>query len=206
MTPNSDPPLSDETQDAAEDFEEPRPQVVGPSHSATSSSSSSFHKIFVKNSALEDLISSAEDSLPLTTDSTDVSQDNVRLQDPTLQPGYRPRGDQHSSQASSSWEVQDQPRRSPANEPENRGSMLELHTGPPVPPRKIFNAENKRKRQLLQNQVSIKRQQYEQALLRYMHTSPERYDLSDGHIHREVQQPDEDEERFRASHPSYRGT
>jgi hypothetical protein len=26
MTPNSDPPLSDETQDAAEDFEEPRPQ------------------------------------------------------------------------------------------------------------------------------------------------------------------------------------
>jgi hypothetical protein len=36
MTPNSDPPLSDETQDAAEDFEEPRPQDVGPSHSATS--------------------------------------------------------------------------------------------------------------------------------------------------------------------------
>ena len=198
MTPNSDPPLSDEIQDAAEDFEEPRPQDVGPSHSATSSSSSSFHKIFVKNSALEDLISSADDSLPLTTDSADVSHDDVRLQDPTLQPGYRPRGDQHSSQASSSWEVQGQPRRSPANEPEDRGRMLELHTGPPVPPRMIFSADDKRKRQLLQNQVSIKRQQYEQALLRFMHTSPERYDLSDAHIHREVQHPYEDEERLRA--------
>jgi hypothetical protein len=119
MTPKSDPPLSDETQDATEDYEEPRPQDVGPSHSTTSNSSSFFHKIFVKNSALEDLISSANDSLPFTTDSADVSHDDVRLQDPTLQPGYRPRGDQHTSQASSSWEVRDQPRRSPADEPED---------------------------------------------------------------------------------------
>jgi hypothetical protein len=29
MTPNSDPPLSDETHDAAEDYEKPRPQDVG---------------------------------------------------------------------------------------------------------------------------------------------------------------------------------
>jgi hypothetical protein len=144
MTPNSDPPLLDETQDAAEDFEEPRPQDVGPTHSATSSSSSSFHKIFIKNSALEDLISSADDSLPFTTDSADVSHDDIRLQDPTLQPGNRPRGDQHISQASSSWEVH-QPRRSPADEPEGQGRILGLHPGPPVPPRMIFSAEDKRK-------------------------------------------------------------
>jgi rRNA maturation protein Nop10 len=166
MTPNSDPPLSDETQDAAEDFEEPRPQDVGPSQSATSSSSSSFNKIFVKNSALEDMISSVDGSSPVTTDSAGVSHDGIRLLDPTKEPGYRPRGDLHTSQASSSWEVRDQPRRSPADEPEDRGRMLELHTGPPVPPRMIFSPEDKHRRQLLQNQVSIKRQQYEQALLR----------------------------------------
>jgi hypothetical protein len=183
MTPNS-APLSDETQDAAEDFEEPRPQDVGPSLPATSSSSSSFHKIFVKNSALEDLISSADDSLPFTTtDSADVSHDDVRLQDPTLQPGYRPRGDQHTSQASSSWEVRDQPRRSLADEPEDRGRMLELHPGPPVPPRMIFSPENKRRRQLLQNQVSIKRQQYEQAVLQFVRASPDIYDVNDAYIY-----------------------
>jgi hypothetical protein len=56
MTPNSDPPLLDESQDIAEDYEEPRPQDVGPSLPATSSSFSSFNQIFVKHSALEDLI------------------------------------------------------------------------------------------------------------------------------------------------------
>jgi hypothetical protein len=43
MTPNSDPPLLDESQDVGEDFEEPHPQDVGPSLPATSSSSSSFN-------------------------------------------------------------------------------------------------------------------------------------------------------------------
>jgi hypothetical protein len=107
MTPNSDPPLSDEIQDAAEDYEEPRPQDVGPSHSATSSSSSSFPKIFVKHSALEDLIWLVDHSLPFTTDSAGVSHDDIRLLDPTKQPGYRLRGDQIISQASSSWEMRD---------------------------------------------------------------------------------------------------
>jgi hypothetical protein len=73
MTPNSDPPLSDESQDVAEDYEEPRPQDDGPSLPAPSSSSSSFPKIFVQHFALEDLISLVDDSLPFTTDSADVS-------------------------------------------------------------------------------------------------------------------------------------
>jgi hypothetical protein len=79
MMPNSDPPLLDESQDIAEDYEELRPQDVGSSLPATSSSSSSFPKIFVKHSALEDLISLVDDSLPFTTDSADVSHNVIRL-------------------------------------------------------------------------------------------------------------------------------
>jgi hypothetical protein len=49
MTSNSDPPLSDESQDVVEDYEEPRPQDDGPSLPASSSSSSSFNTIFVQH-------------------------------------------------------------------------------------------------------------------------------------------------------------
>jgi hypothetical protein len=134
-----------------------------------------------------------DDSLPFTTDSADVSHDDVRLQDSTLQPSYRPRGDQHTSQALSSWEVRDQPGRSPADEPEDRGRMLELRPGPPVSPHTTFSREDQRRRQLLQNQVSIKRQQYEQAVLRFVHARPDIYHVSDAYLHREVQQPYVDE-------------
>jgi hypothetical protein len=149
MTPNSDPPLLDESQDIAEDYEEPRQQDVGPSLPATSSSSSSFSQIFVKHSALEDLISLVDDSLPFTTDSADVSHDDICLQDPTLQHGYRPRGDQHFPRVSSAWEVRHQPCRSPADEPEDRGRMLELRPGPPVFPYTTFSPEARHRQQLL---------------------------------------------------------
>jgi hypothetical protein len=142
MTPNSDPQQLDESQDIAEDYEEPRPQDVGASLPATSSSSSSFPKIFVKHSALEDLISLVDDSLPFTTDSADVSHDDIRLQDPTLQLGYRPRADQHIPRASRARDARHQPRRSPADEPEDRGRMLELHPGPPVSPYTTFSPED----------------------------------------------------------------
>jgi hypothetical protein len=159
MTPNSDPPLSDESQDVAEDYEEPRPQDDGPSLPATSSSSSSFPKIFVKHSALEDLISLVDDSLPFTPDSTGVSHDDIRLLDPTQQDGYRPRGDQHFPRASRAWKVRHQPRRSPADEPEDRGRMLELHPGPPVSPYTTFSPEDRHRQQLLENEY--RHQQYQ---------------------------------------------
>jgi hypothetical protein len=167
MTPNSDPSLLDESQDAAEDYEVPRPQDVGPSHPATSSSSSSFPKIFVEHSALEDLISLVDHSLPFTTDSAGVSHDDIRLLDPTQQPGYRPRGDQHTSQALSSWEVRDQPRRSPAYEPEDRGHMLELRPGPPVSTYTTFSPEARHRQQLLDNKY--RRQQYQRGVLQLVH-------------------------------------
>jgi hypothetical protein len=152
MTSNNDPPLLDESQDIAEDYEEPRPQDVGPSFPAPSSSSSSFNQIFVKESALEDLISLVDDSLPFTTDSADVSHDAIRLQDPTLQPGYRPRDDQHIPRASRAREVRHQPRHSPADEPEDRGRMLELRPGPPVSPYTTFSPKDRHRQQLLENE------------------------------------------------------
>jgi hypothetical protein len=121
MTPNCDPPLSDENQDVAEDYEEPRPQDDGPSLPASSSSSSSFNKIFVQHPTLEDLISLVDDSLPFTTDSAGVSHEDIRLLDPTQQDGYRPRGDKHFPRASRARDVRHQPRRSPADEPKDRG-------------------------------------------------------------------------------------
>jgi hypothetical protein len=152
MTPNSDPPLLDESQDIAEDYEEPRPQDIGPSLPATSSSSSSFPKIFVKHTALEDLISLVDDSLPFTTDSTGVSHDDIRLLDPTQQDGYRPRGDQHFPRASRAQEVRHQPRRSSADDPEDRGCMLELRPGPPVFPYTTFSPEDRHRQQLLERE------------------------------------------------------
>jgi hypothetical protein len=144
VMPNSDPQLLDESQDIAEDYEEPRPQDVGSSLPPTSRSSSSFNQIFVKHSALEDLISLVDDSLPFTTDSADVSHDAIRLQDPTLQPGTFPGtfpGDRHIPRPSRAREVRHQPRRCPADEPEDRGRMLELRPGPPVSPYTTFSPE-----------------------------------------------------------------
>jgi hypothetical protein len=152
MTPNSDPPLLDESQDIAEDSEEPRPQDVGLSLPPTSSSSSSFPKIFVKHSALEDLILLVDDSVPFTTDSADVNHDDIRLEDPTLQHGYRPRGEQHFPRVSSAWEVRHQPRRSPADEPEDRDRMLEVRPGPPVFPHTTFSPEVRHRQQLLDSE------------------------------------------------------
>jgi hypothetical protein len=171
MTPNNDPPLLDESQDIAEDYEEPRPKDVGPSLPAPSRSSSSFNQIFVKHSALEDLglISLVDDSLSFTPDRAGVSHDDIRLQDPTLQPGYRPFDDQHTSRALRSREVRHQPPRSPADEPEDRGRMLELRPGPPVSPCTTFSPEDRHRRQLLEKRVSIRRQQYQQAVLRFEH-------------------------------------
>jgi hypothetical protein len=167
MEPNSDPQLLEESQEIAEDYEEPRPQDVGLSLPATSSISSSFHQIFVKHSALGDLISLVDDSLPFTTDSADVSHDAIRLQDPILQPGYRPRGDQHIPRASRAREVRHQPRRSPADEPEDRGRMLELRPGPPVSPYTTFSPEDRHRQQLLENEY--RRQQYQRGVLRLVH-------------------------------------
>jgi hypothetical protein len=62
MMPSSEPPVPDDNQDIAEDYGERRPQDADPPLPATSSSSSSFNKIFVKHSALEDLISLVDDS------------------------------------------------------------------------------------------------------------------------------------------------
>jgi hypothetical protein len=93
-----------------------------------------------------------DDSLPFTPDSAGVSHDDIRLLDPTQQDGYRPRGDQHFLQASRAREVRYQPRRSPADEPEDRGRMLELRPGPPVSPYTIFSPEDRHRQQLLENE------------------------------------------------------
>jgi hypothetical protein len=168
MTPNSDLPLLDENQDIAEDYEEPRPQDDGPSLPATSSSSSSsFPKIFVKHSALEDLISLVDDSLPFTPDSADLSHDDIRLLDPTQQDGYRLRGDQHFPRASRAREVRHQPRRRPANEPEDRGRMLELRLGPPVSPYMTLSPEDRHRQLVFENEY--RRQQYQRGVLWFVH-------------------------------------
>jgi hypothetical protein len=120
---------------------------------ATSTSSSSFNTIFVQHPALEDLISLVDDSLTFTPDSADVSHDDIRLLDPTQQDGYRPRGDQHIPRASRAWwEVRHQPRRSPADEPEDRGRMLELRPGPPVFPYTTFSPEALHRPQLIDSE------------------------------------------------------
>jgi hypothetical protein len=164
MMPSSEPPVPDDNQDDAEDYGGRRPQDADPPIPATSSSSSSFNKIFVQHSALEDLLSLVDDNLPFTSDSADVEHDDIRLQDPTLQPGYHLSGDQHTSRALRSWEMRRQPRRSPADKPEDRGRMLELRPGPAVFPYTTFNPEAWHREQLLTGEY--RRQQYQQGVLR----------------------------------------
>jgi hypothetical protein len=168
MQPNSELPVSDENQDNAEDYEEPRPQVGTTSLPATSSSSSSFPTTYLQHSALEDLLALVDDSLPFTTDSADVRHDDIRLQDPTLQPGYRPRGDPLYSRASRSWEERSRPRRSLADEPEDRGRLLELRPGPPVGPLyTTFDPEEEHRPQLLHGEY--RRQQVQRGVMQLVH-------------------------------------